>query len=553
MVDSQARIIEEPLGSAKQRIYALTSLAAISAVVFFFGLADVGLIGPDEPRYAEVAREMYVSGDYISPRLCGCLWFEKPALSYWMAAASYRVFDVGEFGARAPSAICAAVSVLFLFFSLSRAISLRFGFLAAISLATTAIFIGYARAANMDMPLSASMCIALLSFYLAYESEGRKRLAWWVAGSAATGLSALAKGLPGVALIVGILVMTDLLSGRRLVKRWQEPALGLAVFLAVAGTWYLPVILRHGDGFIQEFFLNHHFKRYLRDRYHHTQPVYFFPGILIAGVLPWTFFLIPAVARLRRLKLRGADARGRLLLLAWVWLLLPLIFYSFSSSKLPGYILPIFPAASIIIAAEIEDIWRGRRSRLLTAAVWITALATVTIAAGVPVYLRREPVPIEGVRLVLVMIPLGFALLGSWFALFRRGAAFIGATTGFTVSLIAASVILILPHLSEELSLKRLSTEVAAALRPNEKIAFYLNKEYAPVFYAEGRVVCGTGYGDVLNALDPREIAVALDGTPSLIVITTRDWERDLVERFNVELIGVQGKESAFRVTRLTQ
>jgi 4-amino-4-deoxy-L-arabinose transferase-like glycosyltransferase len=546
-------MIKEPPGSAKQRIYALTLLAIICITVFFFGLADVGLIGPDEPRYAEVAREMFAGRDYISPRLCGCLWFEKPALLYWMAAASYDVFGVGEFGARVPTALSATASVLFIFLSVSRAVSTSVGLLAAVSLATTAIFIGYARAANMDMPLSASMCIALLSFHLASESDGSKRLAWWVSGSAAMGFSALAKGLPGVVLIVGILVVTGLLSGRRLITRWQEPVLGLAVFLAVAASWYLPVILRHGDAFIQEFFVNHHFKRYVRDRYHHTQPFYFFPAILIAGTLPWTFFLLPAITRLRRLKFRGGDARARLLLLAWVWVLVPLLFYSFSSSKLPGYILPVFPAASIIIAVELDNLRNGKRSGSLNAAVWLTAATSLVIAVGVLIYLRRESVSVEGIRVALVMIPLGFVALISWFAVSGKNRAFIAAMTGFTASLIAASAFTILPHLGEELSLKRLSLQAATALRPGEKIAFYLNKEYAPVFYAEGRVVCGTGYGDVLNALDPREIDAALDGTPSLIVITTRNWERDLLDRFNVEVIGAQGNETAFRVTRLTQ
>lgn len=553
MQNTEGRIIEEPPGSAKETFYALTALALISAVLFFFGLADVGLIGPDEPRYAEVAREMYVSGDYLSPRLCGCLWFEKPALLYWMGAAAFSLFGVGEFAARLPAALCATLTVLFIFYSTSRAISLRFGFLAALTLATTPLFIGYARAANTDMPLTASMAIALLCFYVASESEGRKRLAFWLAGSAATGLSVLAKGLPGVVLVVGILLITRMLTGRSVVGGWKELAMGLAVFLAVAGSWYLPMTLAHGDAFIQEFLINHHFKRYLRDRYHHPQPFYFLPGMLIAGVLPWTFvLLIPAVARLRRLKPRGGDARDRLLTLAWVWLLLPTIFYSFSWSKLPGYILPAFPAAALIVGAELQRVWQGERSASLTAGLRLTALAAIAMAAGFLLYLRGEAITVQGLNVLPALIPLGFALAGSLAALARRGRAFVGATVGFVLSIIVASIIIVLPSLSEQVSLKRLSLEAAAELKPGEKIAFYLNKEYAPVFYAEGRVVCGIGEGDVLNAYSPQEIASALDVETSLIVITTTNWEGDLVRdgRFEVDLIGRQGKESAFRVSR---
>src|SRR5258707_4436342 len=118
--DDKAKIIVEPQPAAKQRPYALVAILAASAFSFIFGLGGLGFLGPDEPRYAEVAREMFASGDYISTRLCGCLWFEKPVLLYWMSAFSYRLFGVNEFAARLPSAVAAIATVALLFYALRR-------------------------------------------------------------------------------------------------------------------------------------------------------------------------------------------------------------------------------------------------------------------------------------------------------------------------------------------------------------------------------------------------------------------------------------------------
>src|ERR1051325_456454 len=109
----KAKIIVEPARAAKHAPYSFIAIVGLSAVTFFFGLGRLALVGPDEPRYSEVAREMFATGDYIYPRLCGCLWFEKPVLLYWMSAASYHLFGVSEFAARLPSAL-QEIATLFL-------------------------------------------------------------------------------------------------------------------------------------------------------------------------------------------------------------------------------------------------------------------------------------------------------------------------------------------------------------------------------------------------------------------------------------------------------
>ncbi|HSO76035.1 MAG TPA: glycosyltransferase family 39 protein, partial [Blastocatellia bacterium] len=273
--------MEQP-PAAKHRLTILLALVALCGVTFFFGLGRVGLLGPDEPRYAEVAREMFVSGDYISPRLCGCLWFEKPALFYWMAAASYHLLGVSEYAARLPAALAAMVTVLGLLLMLWRTGIGGVASTSSLVLATTAIFLGFARAATQDMVLTAAMTIALLAGYVWTSASGRSRIVWWAVLSAATGAAVLAKGLVGVALVGPVFVIHLAIIGKLKLIGWRECVGGLAIFLAVVSIWYGPVTERHGWEFLDEFFYKHHIRRYVTNRYHHPAPLYFFPFVALA-------------------------------------------------------------------------------------------------------------------------------------------------------------------------------------------------------------------------------------------------------------------------------
>ena len=160
-------IIEERDATAKRRVAVFAALAMLAGITFFFGLGRLALIGPDEPRYAEVPREMVATGDYVSPRLGGCFWFEKPVLQYWMSAAAFHIFGVNEFAARAPSALAATLTALALFFTIRRAISRKLALAVAIVLLSMGIMIAYARIVSPDMPLAASISAAIICGFLA--------------------------------------------------------------------------------------------------------------------------------------------------------------------------------------------------------------------------------------------------------------------------------------------------------------------------------------------------------------------------------------------------
>ena len=538
----------------RRRIFAVAALLGIAAIAFFFGLGRLSLVGPDEPRFAEAAREMFVTGDYITPRVAGEAAFDKPALLYWAIAGAFRLFGVNEFAARLPSALAALVCVLFLYHAIARTLSYRLAWIAAMALATTLFFIGLSRAVIMDMTFTATVAVALFCVYVCSITTGRTRLLYWTTAAVATGMSVLAKGLIGILLIAGISIITYGLTRQPRGLNWRAWAMGFVIFLAIVALWYVPVTLVNGHAFIDEFIIKHHFRRFLTNRYQHPQPVWFFPAVTLAGLLPWTFFLLPATARLRRIKPRSGEPKDTLLTLAWIWLLVPLIFFSISQSKLPSYILPAFPALAVIVGFEIERFWRGERDRLLAAAAWLTALSVIAFAVALPVYLHQEALLAFNISALFYVAPVILAILTAAAMVMSRRRMVITGVAATVLSLVIGATIVLLPHLDDEIGLKRLSLTVAAELRPGEKMTFYQNKNYAPVFYAAGRAVTSPERGEGLNTFELEEVITALESEASLIVITTASNQSLFTDnpQFDAGMIAQQGNHRALRV-RLVQ
>ena len=545
-LQEQSKIIVEPQPSAKHALYSYLAVLAASVFAFSFGLGKLGFLGPDEPRYAEVAREMFASGDYISTRLCGCLWFEKPALLYWLSAVGYRFFGVNEFAARFPTALVAIATVAMVCFSLNAFGRRGLAFGAALVLATAGIVIAYARVATPDMILTATITAALLSAFQACRSTGRARTIFWALAFSSTALAVLAKGLVGIVLVALILSFWMMLTGKLRTLGLRDSLVGLTAFTIIAGSWYGPVLWRHGWSFVEEFLVRHHFRRYTSNEFGHPQPVYFFVIVALAGLAPWTFFLIPAFARLR-----SVLKNDSLLTLAWIWAAIPLLFFSFSESKLPGYILPVFPALAIIVGGEIERVWNRETGRELSVAKWLTALTLMGMGVSFLVFTRSESVSVAGGRVVLDALPIIVASGASVALALRRYRMFVVGTAGVVLAVVLAAVILLFPTLYDEVSLKSLSLSAAGALRAGEKIGFYLKKEFAPVFYAEGRVLCEPRRGGTFYALHQEMVNDALQAEPSLVLITDTKWREGLENdsRFITEFVAEQGDSLALRVT----
>jgi 4-amino-4-deoxy-L-arabinose transferase-like glycosyltransferase len=367
----------------------VATLAGFCAYLFFFGLGSFGLVGADEPRYAQIAREMLARHDWITPTLNGVPWLEKPALYYWSAILSYKIFGISDWAARVPSAVFATamVAVIYGFMRRFRDSALDSALIAA----SLAAVIGFGRAASTDMPLAATMTIGLLAWFAWWET---RRTLWLAGFYAMIALGTLAKGpvapvLAGATIVLFAFACSGSATGERaagfrlLAKTLWIP--GVLLFFAIALPWYFAV-QRTTHQFFRVFILQHNLERFGTNLYRHQQPYWYYLPVFLLGVLPWTVCVIAAiVAALRELR-RGANrdlvipstARDpgfhfigrerawRIFLLLWI--AAPLAVFTISQSKLPGYILPSIPPCALLVADWLRARSQERASSWLLAA-----------------------------------------------------------------------------------------------------------------------------------------------------------------------------------------
>jgi 4-amino-4-deoxy-L-arabinose transferase-like glycosyltransferase len=372
-----------------KRVYLL--LFAIIIAFYLYGLGKLPLLGPDEPRYAQVAREMFLTGDLITPTLGHHTWFEKPALLYWMIAGSFGIFGVNEWAARFGPALCGLLTIAALL-SVGREIDREeprgFAFWCVVVSASCLGLIVFSRAASFDVVITMTTTWSLACFLL-HELRNKRRFLFGF--YVFVGVSLLAKGLVGIVIPFGVVGLYYLLR-----RAWPSRSVLLSFFwgmplaLAVSAIWYGPVIARHGWTFIDEFFVQHHFARYMSNKYHHPQPIYFYPVIILMLALPWTPHLIVALAKVRGWKWRGDDRLSIVRVFALAWLLLPIIFFSFSGSKLPGYVLPVIPAVALLVSDRLTRIFNPRWPLIIAGATVV--LVVIVLNFGAARYANRESV-----------------------------------------------------------------------------------------------------------------------------------------------------------------
>jgi len=365
-------------------------LVAIIIAFYFYGLGKLPLLGPDEPRYVQVAYEMFLSGDLITPTLGGHTWFEKPALLYWLIVAAFKIFGVSEWSARLGPALCGLLTIAAMW-CVGREVDRGFGFWNVIASASCLGLIVFSRAASFDVVVTMTTAWSLACFLL-HELPGTRHKRLLLAGFYAfVGLSLLAKGLVGIVIPFGVVGAYYLLRRSWPARSvWVSLLWGVPLAVAVSAIWYGPVIAKHGWTFIDEFFIQHHFARYVSNKYHHPQPIYFYPVVILLLVLPWPVQLINALVKIRNWEWRGGESLSILRVFALAWLLLPIVFFSFSGSKLPGYILPALPGAALLVADRLTFV-RSARWPLVIAGATLVAVLVVLNFFAAP-FARRESV-----------------------------------------------------------------------------------------------------------------------------------------------------------------
>jgi 4-amino-4-deoxy-L-arabinose transferase-like glycosyltransferase len=502
------------------------------------------LVGPDEPRYAQVAREMFLRGDLITPTLGGHTWFEKPVLLYWLMIASYKVFGVSEWSARLGPALAGVLTVIAVWW-VSRRIESKtsrngFSFFATLVIASCGGLIVFSRGASFDIVVTMTLTWAL-SFFLAYEIESKNR-GWFLAGFYCfVGLSLLAKGLIGIVLPFGIVAV---FYGVRL--RMPERKLLLSLFwgvplaLLVSAVWYAPVIGRHGWPFINEFFMQHHFARYFSNKYQHPQPFYYYLPVILMLSIPWTVFLIEALVRSKHWHWRSDDAADKSLVFALIWLLVPILFFSFSGSKLPAYILPCLSAAALLIGEQLlaNFVLEGRGKL----AMRVTAGLCLIIATGTVIYAWKT----QWVSLrCAVMVAAPAVLVGGFLLLSTKKRLLdtvLLAIIPFAVSIIALSCAI--DGIASRESVKELISRAAREGYSDTPVVMFSRVERSSEFYAAGRVVYGSD-GDPLKLDNPEEVIaqVRTANGPLLLIVPLGSLPRlEKISEVETKLIAENGR-----------
>ncbi|MGI8467755.1 MAG: ArnT family glycosyltransferase [Pyrinomonadaceae bacterium] len=404
--------------------------AVVIVVVYFFGLS-IPLLGPDEPRYAEVAREMFLRGDFVTPTLGGFDWFEKPALLYWLQIISYKLFGVSEFAARFGSAVFGLGTIFCLWIlgksvqspkskvrspksekqNLDSAFSIYHSSFAnwlALIAASSIGLIAFSHAASFDIILTFPITAALAAFFIFDQSEKKSGFTFYFLLFTFyffVGVALIAKGLIGIIFPFAIVAFYYLLSRKLPSKTFIFSLFGGTILsLLVASIWYLPMYQANGWKFIDEFIIQQHFERYVSNKYLHPQPFWFFFLVLPLMTIPWLPFFLASIWKFAKDFFQREDAKARrelritnyeLRIFAFAWMLVPLVFFSLSGSKLPGYILPALPAALILTAEYVYRFVKNNPRRkialqFLAAAVFVCVM--IALQFFVESYARNDTV-----------------------------------------------------------------------------------------------------------------------------------------------------------------
>lgn len=397
MTESLTTNPEKSWAKSAARIGWAVLILATLYVCYFSHLGAIGFVGPDEPRYAWIARDMAETGDWVTPRLYGKPWFEKPPLFYWGAAISFKLFGVSEAAARLPSAISALLATLALAWLAFRLYGAETARWLLLLLPTTVGMIGFSHAAATDMPFSgmltiAMVCAAIVLGLTRNENTPVLPRTPWIAlivFGFFLGLAVLAKG-PAAAILCGGAVFFWAI----FTKRWRDGArlfhpAAIAAFCATALPWYILCARRNPD-FFRIFIIEHNFRRFLTPEFQHVQPLWYYGPILCVGLFPWIGMTFSAVLNSLRQKFGMKLDSTTLFFLTFS--AFPVIFFSISRSKLPGYVLPAMPAFAFLTAYALAAALRMEKVRV-PAGFAVLALTPVALMAtiGLSIYFLPKP------------------------------------------------------------------------------------------------------------------------------------------------------------------
>ncbi len=502
-----------------QKDFLLISLGIL--ILFLVGLGSYPYLVPSEARYIEIPRQMLETGDWITPRLNGIKYFEKPPLFYWVQALQMTLFGLGEFSGRLWTALMMTGICLVTGIATYKKYGRLEGILAPVILASSILGFISARIVLLDVPLSLFLVTSLFTFMFAVEHPpGRRRDLLLACMYGAAALATLTKGLIGIVIPAMVIGMWILLSNRWSLLLRVRLIPGLLFFLAVAAPWHY-LAGKITPEFYHFYFIHEHFERFLTKSHHRYEPPWFFFAVLIVGFLPWTMFLIQAVKmRLKAAWTQRKEDGSDLYLLLWA--VLPFTFFSLSDSKLVSYILPIFPVLALLVARYLVQIWRTAETRGYRIGTYSMAVFFLVMAAAYPVMQQLggktaaivAPIATNMAVLSILLVVQAIALL--WMLRTRVAARTLITSTAIFAVLFVGWFGHLAPHAATRAPLNS-SKEFAEALKPqltpeDEVMVFAHYYQDFPV-YLDRNVTVVVTFGEMEfgRSIEPRTHAWMID------------------------------------------
>jgi 4-amino-4-deoxy-L-arabinose transferase-like glycosyltransferase len=516
-------------------------LALMIGLFFSLFLGSRPLSVPDEGRYVEIPREMVVTGDWLTPRLNGVKYFEKPPLFYWFEAGLIKLFGLSEWSVRIGPALFAVFGCLAVYFAGSRMFGRRAGLASAIVLATNILYYALSQLITLDMPVSVLLTASLLAFLLGTrETETSSRRIFFWAFYVFAALAVLAKGLIGIVIPGMIIGSWILLMNEWRVLRSMHLASGMAIFLLIAVPWHI-LVDRANPEFFNFYFIHEHFQRYLTKVHGRYKPFWFFIPIVLLGLFPWIAFLFQAVKQ--NFPTSWKDrARHKEAIFLMLWAGLVFLFFSASSSKLVTYILPVFPPLAILIGRFLADAW-GRRQlggiRAAEVLLLLTAMVFVIAIGLLPRYRPEFDIHVLRPHLYAIIIVLFAGNLATWILNRKYGVRSGLLALTVTTMIFAIACSSTMPHLDTR-SIKQLAMDLRSHLRSSDEVVSYRTYYQDLPVYLERRITVVEWKGEL-------EFGTTVEDTKGWMINEIELWKRWLGPR---RMFLVAGKKDADALRR---
>ncbi len=487
-------LLENLSPNARSWLFDLFWLGIFSVIFLGVGLGIYPLLVPDEGRYSEIAREMVATNDYITPRLNGIPFLDKPILYYWLQALSIQLFGLKEWALRFWPAFFGGLSSLLMYVAGRGLFNRRTGVFAALLMLTTPLYFLGAHYANMDIEVASLITAALLCFMLAQRKETKiSRNLFLYTAYIFSGLAVLTKGLIGFVFPVIIIGLWILLLQRWRTIKEMHIIPGILIILMINTPWYL-LVQNANPQFFDYFFLNQHFSRFLETGFNNPQPIWFYLPIVIGGFLPWVLFLVQTFTNSIRDIIANRLQHDMELFLI-IWAVIVFVFFSLPASKLIGYILPVFPPLTLLVAQYLsrkldEQKLLGLQIGSILYAVLSLVVASVLFALTRLGMFSTIKLPILGVYnyfgfIIFVLFASGIITA---VALYRKKFKVIIYNMIASMFFILLAVISAMPNIPLHTT-KPLATIINQFIKPNDIIATYNDYFQDLPLYTQRRIV----------------------------------------------------------------